>query len=198
MAPVKIEAEISTWETPTANKTTHVAIALRESMEELGWDFVRERSERIYSRFAVIMPMPKVAYVFRFRVLSPLDDVKFDTWEMRLTHRGDISFLRIDDYRYEDLGIIQKLLRELVQHLPRRPWDFPLGQRLEAGLVIPEWRQAKKQWRYMRFDVRERTPKDWIPKGSLGDRMREDGPESLEEGHEEEVYEDEGDLPEDR
>jgi len=67
---VRIEARKSTWETPMANKVTHVAIALRESMEELGWTFERERSERIYSRFAIVMPMPKVAYVFRF-VVTP-------------------------------------------------------------------------------------------------------------------------------
>ncbi len=157
-----------------ANNVTHVAVALREAMEELGWTFHREQTERLYTRFSVILPWPKVAYVFRFRVREPLVDVTFDTWEMRLTHRGDISFMKVDDYRYEDVSHIQRLLREVVDRLPRRPWDFPLGQRLEAGLAIPEWGQAKRMWQRMAFDVGERTPKDWIPKGSLGDRIRKE------------------------
>ena len=172
MGKVHIEAQRMKWETPMSNKVTHVAVALRESMEELGWQFERERSERIYSRFSIILPMPKVAYVFRFRVNDPLDDVVFDIWEMRMTHRGDISFLSIDDYKYQDLGRLQRLLRELVDRSPRRPWDFPLGQRFEAGLWIPEWGESRKMWQRMHFDVGERTPKGWMPRGSLGERMR--------------------------
>jgi hypothetical protein len=171
---VQIEAQRRTWETPLSNHVTHVAVAMRESMEALGWEFERERTERIYTRFAVILPLPKVAYVFRFRVHRPLDDIRFDTWEMRMTHRGDISFLSIDNYTYEDLPALRRFLVELVGRLPRRPWDFPLGQRAEAGLAIPEWGRAKKQWRAMGFDVTLKTPKEWIPKGILGDRMMGD------------------------
>jgi hypothetical protein len=171
---VHLEAEKKTWETPTANSVTHVAVALRESMEELGWDFLRERSERAYSRFAIIMPMLKVAYVFRFRVLDPLDNVLFDTWETRQTHRGDISYLSVIDYTYQDLGRVHELLNELVERLPRRPWDFPVGQRMEAGLFIPEWGKARRMWQQMRFDVGEKTPRGWIPKGSIGDHFRVD------------------------
>jgi 8-oxo-dGTP pyrophosphatase MutT (NUDIX family) len=189
---MRIEGERRTWETPMANDVIHVAVALREAMEELGWRFSREETERLYSRFSVLLPWPKVAYVFRFRVLEPLEDVTFDTWEMRLTHRGDISFLKVDDYLYEDVGLVQRLLRELVERLPRRPWDFPLGQRLEAGLVIPEWGQAKRMWQRMAFDVGERTPKGWVPRGTIGDRMR-GGPElddgTVEEGSEARVEE---------
>jgi hypothetical protein len=163
-----------------ANKVTHVAVAIRESMEDLGWEFRREETERLYTRFSVILPWPKVAYVFRFRVIEPLPDVTFDTWEMRLTHRGDISFLKVDDYRYEDIGQVQRLLREVVDRLPRRPWDFPLGQRLEAGLAIPEWGQSKRMWQRMAFDVGKRTPRDWVPKGTLGVRMR--GGAELDDG----------------
>jgi hypothetical protein len=173
---VRIEAERSTWETPMSNAVTDLAIALRESMEGLGWEFARERSERIFSRFAIIMPMPKIAYVFRFCVSEPLHDVKVDAWEMRLTHRGDITYLAVQDFRYEDLPHVRALLRELVSRLPRRPWDFPLGQRLEAGLVIPEWSQSRRQWQAMGFDVGERTPRGWVPKGSLGERMRDADP----------------------
>lgn len=168
---VAIRAQRRRWETPTSNGVVEVAVALREAMEALGWEFTRERSERAYSRFTVVMPMLKVAYVFRFRVSAPLDDVKVDTWEMRMTHRGDISFLAVDDYTYEDLGHVHALLRELVERLPRRPWDFPLGQRMEAGLMLPEWGQARRMWQQMGFDVGERTPKGWVPKGTLGQRM---------------------------
>jgi hypothetical protein len=172
MTRIHIEAKRQTWETPMANKVTDVAIALREAMEEFGWEFEREKSERIYSRFSVILPMPKVAYVFRFVVRTPLDDVVFDTWEMRMTHRGDISYLYIDNYIYDDLGTIRELLQELVERLPRRPWHFPLGQRMEAGLVIPEWSLSRKMWQEMGFNVAEKTPKDWIPRGTIGERMR--------------------------
>ena len=172
LTKVKIEAQRRTWETPTSNHVTHVAVAMRESMEALGWEFERERTERIYTRFAVILPMAKIAYVFRFRVHNPLDDVRFDTWEMRMTHRGDISFLSIDNYTYEDLPTVKRFLVGVVDRLPRRPWDFPLGQRAEAGLAIPEWNRAKSRWREMGFDVSKKTPKGWIPKGILGDRMK--------------------------
>lgn len=170
MSKMHIEAQRKTWETPMANNVTDVAVALRESLEELGWEYLREKGEKIYSRFAVILPMAKVAYVFRFRVTDPLDDVKFDTWEFRFSHKGDISFLAVADYRFEDLDIVHQLLSELVERLPRRPWDFPLGQRMEAGLALPEWGNARRMWQQMRFDVGERTPKDWVPKGSLGER----------------------------
>ena len=172
MGRVRIEAQPMKWDAPMANKVTHVAVALRESMEELGWTFERERSERIYTRFSIILPMPKVAYVFRFRVNTPLDDVVIDTWEMRMTHRGDISFLSVDDYTYDDQGKVRELLHELVDRLPRRPWDFPLGQRIEAGLWIPEWSRSRTMWQRMGFNAAERTPKDWVPRGSLGKRMR--------------------------
>ena len=153
-----------------SNSVTDVAVALRESMEALGWEFERERGERMYSRFSIILPQAKVAYIFRFRVREPLDDVTFDAWEYRFTHKGDITFLAVDNYRYEDLDHVHQLLEELVERLPRRPWDFPLGQRMEAGLALPEWGNARRMWQQMRFDVGERTPKDWEPKGSLGER----------------------------
>lgn len=170
MSKMRIEAQRKTWETPMANNVTDVAAALRGSMEELGWKFQREKGEKIYSRFAVILPLARVAYVFRFRVTDPLDDVKFDTWEFRFSHKGDITFLAVDDYRFEDLDIVHQLLSELVERLPRRPWDFPLGQRMEAGLALPEWGSARRMWQQMRFDVGERTPNNWVPKGSLGKR----------------------------
>ena len=174
MPKVTIEAERFTWETPMANRVTDVAVALRESMEGLGWAFERERGEHIYTRFAVILPMIKVAYVFRFRVSRPLPGIVVDTWEMRATHRGDISYLAVKDYRSEDLHAVRALLGELVERLPRRPWDFPLGQRLEAGLVIPEWSDSRRRWHQMGFDPGARTPKGWVPKGSLGKRVREE------------------------
>jgi hypothetical protein len=170
---VTIEAERFTWETPMSNRVTDVAVALRESMEGLAWAFERERGEHIYTRFAVILPMIKVAYVFRFRVSRPLPGVVVDTWEMRATHRGDISYLAVKDHRDEDLPAVRELLRELVERLPRWPWDFPLGQRLEAGLVIPEWSESRKRWRQMGFDSGARTPKEWVPKGTIGERVRE-------------------------
>jgi hypothetical protein len=98
--------------------------------------------------------------------------MRIDTWEMRMTHRGDISFLGIDNYTYEDTRVVRQLLVELVDRLPRRPWDFPLGQRMEAGLAIPEWNKSKQMWKQMGFDVSKKTPRDWVPKGSIGDRMR--------------------------
>ena len=174
MSSMRIEAQLKTWETPMANNVTHVAVAMREAMETMGWEFLREKSEKMYTRFSVILPFPRVAYVFRFRVTHPLDDVKFDTWEMRMTHRGDISFLSIDNYTHEDTRVIRQLLVELVDRLPRRPWDFPLGQRMEAGLAIPEWNKSKEMWKQMGFDVTKKTPGDWVPKGSIGDRMREE------------------------
>jgi hypothetical protein len=174
MAKVTIEAERFTWETPMSNRVTDVAIVLRESMEELGWAFERERGEHIYTRFAIVLPMIKVAYVFRFRVLKPLPGIVVDTWEMRATHRGDISYLAVKDYRDEDLPAVRELLGELVERLPRRPWDFPLGQRLEAGLVIPEWSDSRRRWHQMGFDSGARTPKEWVPKGTLGERVRQE------------------------
>ena len=179
---MRIEAERFAWETPMSNRVTDVAVALRESMEALGWAFERERGEHIYTRFAVVLPMIKVAYVFRFRVARPLAGVSVDTWEMRATHRGDISYLAVKDYRDEDLPAVRALLVELVERLPRRPWEFPLGQRLEAGLVIPEWSDSRRRWHQMGFDTGERTPKDWVPKGSLGERMREERGEGAGEG----------------
>lgn len=188
MTKMHIEAERLSWETPMSNALTDVAVALRESMEALGWSFERERSERIYSQFAIIMPMPRLAYVFRFRVTDPLPDVCFDAWEMRLTHRGDISYLAVKDHHHPELPLVQGLLRELVARLPRRPWDFPLGQRLEAGLVIPEWSTSRKRWGEMGFDTSERTPANWLPRGSLGARMRLERGEEAPEG-------DDGDGP---
>ncbi|UCC93417.1 MAG: hypothetical protein JSW25_01760 [Thermoplasmata archaeon] len=171
MPKVAIEAQRHTWESPMANSVTEVAVALRESMEALGWEFTREKGEKMYSRFTVVLPLAKIAYVFRFRVTEPLDDVRFDTWEFRFTHKGDITFIAVDDYRFEDLDLVHQLLSEMVSRLPRRPWDFPLGQRMEAGLALPEWGKARRMWQQMRFDVGERTPKDWVPKGSLGERQ---------------------------
>jgi len=188
MARVRFEAERLSWETPMSNAVTDVAVALRESMEALGWSFERERSERFYSRFAVIMPMPRLAYVFRFRVTDPLPDVCFDAWEMRLTHRGDISYLAVLDHHHQDLPLVRAVLGELVSRLPRRPWDFPLGQRLEAGLVIPEWSTSRKRWGEMGFDVSQGTPDGWTPKGSLGARMRIERGEQAGDG-------DDGDGP---
>jgi len=170
MTKARIEAQLKTWETPMANSVTEVAVALRESFEALDWEFSREKGEKIYSRFAVILPLAKVAYVFRFRVHHPLDNVKFDTWEMRMSHKGDVSFMAVDDYRFEDLDLVHQLLSEMVERLPQRPWHFPLGQRMQAGLAIPEWSNARRMWQQMRFDVSEKTPKNWVPKGSLGER----------------------------
>lgn len=137
---------MSKWKSPVSFNAQTMAKALRLSLEELDFKFTRDTSHKHYSKMMIIMPMPKFAYVYRFIVEEPSEFV-IDTYDTIPTHSGVMPYMEIDKVDDKNIKDIQKVLKGVVKQLPREPWKFKFMQKIQHGLLIPEYRRARKAWK---------------------------------------------------
>ncbi len=135
------------WQAPISFSANSVAPLLEECLDELGYKYERDKSDKHYSRFMIIMPMPKFAYVYRFTVSEP-SVFTIDTYDTQPKHAGIMPYIEVhDDVTTENIEDIRKVLRKLIEKLPRKPWTFTTGQRLMYGYLSFDFGKAKKQWK---------------------------------------------------
>lgn len=130
---------------PISTSAKDVASILRNVLTELNYKFNRENVEKYYSQFMVILPIPRFAYAFRFNVLEPVE-FTIDVYDAKITHTGEIHFIEIEDINEKIYRYAQKIITQMIERLPQKPWEFTFSQRLQCGFLIPEILFAKRKW----------------------------------------------------
>jgi hypothetical protein len=150
------------WKSPISVPAIAMVEAVRKSMEALDIPFRRKSRTRMYTAMYIIAPLPKTAYVYRFVVQGQgkgndeEENFIIDVYDMMLTHAGYIGMMEIDNLTKRNKKAVTKVLLGAVETLERAPWDFPLGIKWRHGLLIPEYGRAKRAWRDLGFDVKDR------------------------------------------
>jgi len=147
-----IPPEGDKWTSPVCFDAQSLSQRLHESMEELGFKYKRRQADKLYQQLMVVMPLPKTAYVYRFDVSKPVK-VWIDLYDTRPSHAGVLPYMDIQGLTDEKIPKLKALFDNLIKKLPRPPWEFTLTQRFQHGLIIPEWRRAKKAWRGLGYKI---------------------------------------------
>ena len=134
-----------TWCAAICYNARSIAGLLRESLEELAYEYTREKSEKNFTRLVVIVPMPQLSYVFQFRVSKPSEFI-INTYDVRPTHSGEVHFIELQGLNEDNLGDARKVLTLLTEKLPRKPWKIFWAERLRYGILTPEYLEAKSAW----------------------------------------------------
>lgn len=133
------------WRAAICYNARSVAALLRETLDELNFEYTREKSEKNFTRLAVVIPMPQLAYVFQFRVIKPHEFI-INTYDTRPTHSGEVHFIELDDLNEQNMDSARSVLRGLVAKMPRKPWKIFMGERFRYGFLAPEYLDAKSSW----------------------------------------------------
>ena len=136
------------WESAVCYNAKSMAKVTRETLEELGYSFERERGYKPYSKLMVVIPLPKFSYVFQFKVTAP-EQFIINLYDTAPSHSGRLHFLEIREITPENLGAVKKFLKCLAANLPRKPWKFFWSERIKYAIAAPEYLRAKKAWRKM-------------------------------------------------
>ena len=142
------KTEAKTWLAPISFGAEDVASLLRESLLSLDFDFSREKTEKHYTKMAIIMPMPQFAYVYRFNIVKP-SQFTIDTYDTRPHHSGLIPYIEVHHITDDNISDVQSVLQTLSNKCPRKPWKFTWPQRLINGILTPEIVTARKKWAYL-------------------------------------------------
>jgi hypothetical protein len=142
----KEEEQTFEWKSPISYSANALAPVLAEGLDELGYKYERDKSDKHYSKFMIIMPMPKFAYVYRFIVKEP-SCFTIDAYDTQPKHAGVMPYIEITGITEGNAGDVKTVLAKLIEKLPRKPWKFTTGQRLMYGYLSLDFSKAKKQWK---------------------------------------------------
>jgi hypothetical protein len=135
------------WSATTCFDSKYNAKVLRETLDELGLDYSRDKENRHYSRIMVIIPFPQFAYVFKFLVAKP--EFEINIFDTRPTHSGVYHHIEVKYINKSNIKTVKKILNTWAKKLPRKPYKFFFYERLRTGFVLPEFLLAKRKWRMM-------------------------------------------------
>ena len=135
----------SEWHSAVCYNSKSMAKITRETLEELGYKFERERSYKPYSKLLIVFPLPRFTYVFQFKVLEPAEFI-INIFDTKPTHSGDLHLMEILGITPENQKHVKKYLKTLADNLPRKPWKFFWAERFRYALAAPEYLKAKKAW----------------------------------------------------
>jgi hypothetical protein len=146
------EIEGDNWTSPICFESQSASARMRETLEDLGCTFKRTRASKQYHQIMVMMPLPRVSYVYRFRLMKPIQLI-IDFYDTKPTHAGILPYMDIRGITEQKMVIINKILDEFMERLPRKPWHFTMGQKLQHG-YLSDWRKSKKAWRELGYDTK--------------------------------------------
>ena len=133
------------WRAAVCINARSIALLIRETLDELGFKYTREKSHKSFTRMAVIVPMPQFAYVFQFKINNPSEFI-INTYDTRPTHSGEVHFLELQNLTENNLEDAKKVLLHFAEKLPRKPWKFYFSERFRYGFMAPEYIEAKSAW----------------------------------------------------
>ncbi len=148
------------WQSPISYEAKEFAKIIRESLEKLGYVFIRDNATKAYSRFVIMLPMMGGAHVFKYVVEYParFDIELYDTYPS--TKPGLIPMMEISNIDNNNMDVVKKLLDEAVSKVERPPWEFTKGQRLMVGFLLPEFGAARKAWKQLGYDTSKKTSRE--------------------------------------
>jgi hypothetical protein len=149
---IRLPADLIRWESPVSVDVLDSAGAVRAALEEMGVEFERKKSTRLYSKFSVVMMVPKGAYVFQFSLKG---DTKIivETWQTAPSSSSDMTWLRVENFRMDEEEFVRRFLTLYRKAAGKDPWAFTFAERARAGAMLPEWRRARKAWASFGFDT---------------------------------------------
>lgn len=140
------------WDSPVNVEILESAGAVRAALEEMGVEFERKKSTRLYSKFTIAMMVPRGAYVFQFRVKGETKMV-VETWQTQQSSSTEMTWLRVEDFRHDEEDFVRRFLKLYRKAAAKDPWSFSFRERSRAGALLPEYRQARRAWASMGFDT---------------------------------------------
>jgi 8-oxo-dGTP pyrophosphatase MutT (NUDIX family) len=136
------------WVASVCYDAKSIAAVLREVLEELGFVFSREKSEKHYTKVMLVVPLPRFAYVFRFRITKP-SEFTIDLYDTYPTHGGVLHFIAVSGITESNMKDVRRVVQRVAAKLPRKPWKFFWGERLRSGILIPEYLKSRRAWNRM-------------------------------------------------
>jgi hypothetical protein len=133
------------WHAAVCYNARSVASLIRESLEDLDYNYTRDKGEKGTTRLVVVVPIPEFSYVFKFIVSGPTKFI-INTYDVRPTHSGEVHIIEVQDITEDNLEDVQRLLKHFAEKLPRKPWKFFWSERLRYGIIQTEYLEAKSAW----------------------------------------------------
>ena len=125
---------------PVCFESKSTATVFRRLLDELGYQYKRTNVSRSYSGVAIVIAIERVAMVYRYEINEI--ETRVDIWEER-PNSGNVTYI---ETRGGEAEIIRNILGKFSQRLPRKPWEYTLGQKLRNGWFSQGITGAKKSW----------------------------------------------------
>ena len=109
-------------------------------LDELGHKYKRKNVNRSYSSVAIVIAMERSALVYRYEIKNI--SMIVDIWEEK-PGSGKVTYIEITG---DENRIICELLTQFSEKLPRKPWEYTIGQKLRNGWFSQGIMGAKKSW----------------------------------------------------
>lgn len=133
------------WEATMWMNAREAAALMRRTLDELGYAYRRDATEKAFTSIMVLVPIPQFSYVFQFIVLEP---VRFliNLYDTRPRHGALFHHIEVKGIDETNLRHVKRLLKEFSGRMGRKPYEFPLTQRLQGGFLSREFFTAKRKW----------------------------------------------------
>ena len=125
---------------PVCFESQSTATVFRSLLDELEYKYKRTNVNRSYSGIAIVIAIERVAMVYRYEIEEISATV--DIWEER-PNSGPVTYIEI---RGGEEEIIKNVLKLFSEKLPRKPWEYTVGQKLRNGWFSQGILGAEKSW----------------------------------------------------
>ncbi|MCD6383174.1 MAG: hypothetical protein J7L88_01780 [Thermoplasmata archaeon] len=133
------------WEATMWMEAREAAALMRESLEELGYVFERDATMKSFTKIMLIVPLPQFSYVFQFLVKEP-SRFLVNIYDTQPKHGATLHHIEIKGIERKNLREVKKLLQTFAKRMERKPYKFPLYQRIQGGILSSEFLTAKRLW----------------------------------------------------
>ena len=125
---------------PVCFESKSTATVFRSLLDELEYKYKRTNVNRSYSGVAIVIAIERIAMVYRYEI----DEISAtaDIWEER-PNSGPVTYIEI---RGGEEIIIKDILSRFAEKLPRKPWEYTIGQKIRNGWFSQGITGAKKNW----------------------------------------------------
>ena len=128
---------------PVCFESKSTAATFRRLLDELGYQYQRKNINRSYTRVAIVIALERTALVHRYEIED--NNIIVDIWE-EIPNSGRVTYLEIKGGEDDEMKI---LLKKFSEKLPRKPWEYTLGQKIRNGWFSQGIYGAKKSWNKM-------------------------------------------------
>jgi len=135
----------SIWRAAVCYDAPSISRVVRETLDELGWEYERDRSIHSFNRLYVAISMPAVSYVFQFIVSDPVE-VIINVYEEKPTHAAELHFLELKGLNRRNAPKIRRFLQKFASGLPKKPYSFHWTERFRTGLLNRHHLNSRKEW----------------------------------------------------